>query len=138
MRFGDRLLLTGVWETGIIEVCVWAHEFCFAYRFVKIIGCDVFTSFFQPGLIQGASILYNLTRIGPHNIVIATKKEEDLPHWLVSAMKCLSNCKIYLPITRHVILISHSIPFVYLQGRTIIPKRTECQTTPVLKAMCSN
>uniref|UniRef100_A0A8C8R691 DEP domain-containing protein 1B n=1 Tax=Pelusios castaneus TaxID=367368 RepID=A0A8C8R691_9SAUR len=35
-------------------------------------------------------VLYNMTNISKHGVVVLQNKSEDLPHWVLSAMKCLA------------------------------------------------
>jgi len=37
-------------------------------------------------------LMHNFTRISANGVVQLTDKSEDLPHWVMSAMKCLANC----------------------------------------------
>jgi hypothetical protein len=37
-------------------------------------------------------LMHNMTRISANGVVQLTDKSEDLPHWVMSAMKCLANC----------------------------------------------
>ncbi len=37
-------------------------------------------------------LMHNMTRISTNGVVQLTDKSEDLPHWVMSAMKCLANC----------------------------------------------
>ncbi|XP_032350450.1 DEP domain-containing protein 1A isoform X1 [Camelus ferus] len=36
-------------------------------------------------------IMYNMTNTSKHGVVILQDKSDDLPHWVLSAMKCLAN-----------------------------------------------
>ncbi|XP_040843192.1 DEP domain-containing protein 1A isoform X2 [Ochotona curzoniae] len=44
-------------------------------------------------------IMYNLANTNKHGIVILHDKSEDLPHWVLSAMKCLANWPRYNDMT---------------------------------------
>ena len=37
------------------------------------------------------AVMHNMTRVSTKGIVQVEEKEEDLPHWVLSAMKCLAN-----------------------------------------------
>lgn len=39
-------------------------------------------------------LMHNMTRISPNGVVQITDKNQDLPHWVMSAMKCLANCEL--------------------------------------------
>lgn len=39
-------------------------------------------------------LMHNMTRISGNGVVQLTDKGQDLPHWVMSAMKCLANCMI--------------------------------------------
>lgn len=36
-------------------------------------------------------IMYNMANTSKHGVVILQDKSEELPHWVISAMKCLAN-----------------------------------------------
>lgn len=40
-------------------------------------------------------LMHNFTRISTNGVVQLTDKSEDLPHWVMSAMKCLANCMTF-------------------------------------------
>ncbi|XP_067122366.1 DEP domain-containing protein 1A-like isoform X1 [Centruroides vittatus] len=42
-------------------------------------------------LIDGHVIMHNATRLSKTGVVTLTDKTDDLPHWVMSAMKCLTN-----------------------------------------------
>ncbi|CAG2100175.1 unnamed protein product [Medioppia subpectinata] len=43
--------------------------------------------------IMSLILMHNMTRISANGVVRLNDRSEDLPHWVVSAMKCLANCK---------------------------------------------
>ena len=43
------------------------------------------------GLLTMEAVMHNMTRVSTKGIVQVEEKEEDLPHWVLSAMKCLAN-----------------------------------------------
>lgn len=45
--------------------------------------------------IDGSSLFYNVTRVNTNGVVQVIDKNQDLPHWVMSAMKCLANCKFF-------------------------------------------
>ena len=42
-------------------------------------------------LLTMEAVMHNMTRVSTKGIVQVEDKEEDLPHWVLSAMKCLAN-----------------------------------------------
>lgn len=44
--------------------------------------------------IDGQIIMNNVCRLNQNGIVQLTDKNDDLPPWIMSAMKCLANCKL--------------------------------------------
>ena len=61
-------------------------------RFSEIVGSSdvVRTLYKQPNLIPGHWIAHNMTEIGKYGIV-SNKGGEDMPRWLLVAMKCLAS-----------------------------------------------
>ena len=45
--------------------------------------------------IDGSSLYNNITRLNSNGVVQLVDKTQDLPHWIMSAMKCLANCMFY-------------------------------------------
>ena len=43
--------------------------------------------------IDGSSLHNNITRLNTNGVVQLADKNQDLPHWIMSAMKCLANCE---------------------------------------------
>lgn len=44
--------------------------------------------------LDGTSLFNNITRVNANGVVQLSDKTQDLPHWIMSAMKCLANCKL--------------------------------------------
>ncbi|XP_031231856.1 DEP domain-containing protein 1A isoform X2 [Mastomys coucha] len=45
----------------------------------------------NPNQVIPQYIMYNMTNTSKHGVVILQDKSDDLPHWVLSAMKCLAN-----------------------------------------------
>lgn len=45
--------------------------------------------------VDESTVYNNVTRVNSNGVVQLTDKNEDFPHWIMSAMKCLANCKSY-------------------------------------------
>ena len=43
--------------------------------------------------IMSLILMHNMTRVSNNGVVQLTDKSQDLPHWVMSAMKCLANCE---------------------------------------------
>ena len=46
--------------------------------------------------IMSLILMHNMTRVSSNGVVQLTDKSQDLPHWVMSAMKCLANCGFIL------------------------------------------
>ncbi|XP_042729656.1 DEP domain-containing protein 1A isoform X2 [Lagopus leucura] len=55
-----------------------------------ILGLPSLEAVLQPTQIVPEHIIYNMTHTSKHGVVILQNKSEDLPHWVLSAMKCLA------------------------------------------------
>src|SRR5690606_1287214 len=49
--------------------------------------CD----FIKLDKVDGSSLYNNITRLNANGVVQLADKTQDLPHWIMSAMKCLAN-----------------------------------------------
>ncbi|XP_077189488.1 DEP domain-containing protein 1A isoform X5 [Paroedura picta] len=56
-----------------------------------ILGVPSLESFLNPAQIFPQHIMYNMTNTSKRGVVVLQDKSEDLPHWVLSAMKCLAN-----------------------------------------------
>lgn len=45
--------------------------------------------------INSFYILHNATRLSKNGVVMLNDKSQDIPHWVMSAMKCLACCKLF-------------------------------------------
>uniref|UniRef100_A0ABI7ZH52 DEP domain-containing protein n=1 Tax=Felis catus TaxID=9685 RepID=A0ABI7ZH52_FELCA len=57
-----------------------------------ILGVSSLEEVINPNQVVPQYIMYNMTNTSKHGIVILQDKSDDLPHWVLSAMKCLANC----------------------------------------------
>ncbi|NXC37591.1 DEP1A protein, partial [Penelope pileata] len=55
-----------------------------------ILGLPSLEEVLQPTQIVPEYVMYNMTHTNKHGVVILQNKSEDLPHWVLSAMKCLA------------------------------------------------
>ncbi|XP_067157492.1 DEP domain-containing protein 1A isoform X3 [Apteryx mantelli] len=55
-----------------------------------ILGLPSLEEVLQPAQIIPEYVIYNMTNTSKHGVVILQNKSEDLPHWVLSAMKCLA------------------------------------------------
>ncbi|NXD29521.1 DEP1A protein, partial [Spelaeornis formosus] len=55
-----------------------------------ILGVPSLEGILQPAQIIPEFVIYNMSNTSKHGVVILQDKAEDLPHWVLSAMKCLA------------------------------------------------
>ncbi|XP_034874187.1 DEP domain-containing protein 1A isoform X1 [Mirounga angustirostris] len=56
-----------------------------------ILGVPSLEELINPKQVVPQYVMYNMTNTSKHGIVILQDKSDDLPHWVLSAMKCLAN-----------------------------------------------
>ncbi|CAH6777228.1 DEP domain-containing protein 1A isoform X1 [Phodopus roborovskii] len=56
-----------------------------------ILGVPSIEELINPNQVIPQYIIYNMSNTSKHGVVILQDKSEDLPHWVLSAMKCLAN-----------------------------------------------
>ncbi|KAM6218572.1 DEP domain-containing protein 1A [Rhynchocyon petersi] len=56
-----------------------------------ILGVPSIEEVLNPCQVIPQYIMYNMTNTSKHGVVILQDKSDDLPHWVLSAMKCLAN-----------------------------------------------
>ncbi|XP_053777696.1 DEP domain-containing protein 1A isoform X3 [Desmodus rotundus] len=56
-----------------------------------ILGVSSLEEVINPKQVIPQYIMYNMTNTSKHGVVILQDKSDDLPHWVLSAMKCLAN-----------------------------------------------
>ncbi|NXS35372.1 DEP1A protein, partial [Pomatostomus ruficeps] len=55
-----------------------------------ILGLPSLEEVLQPAQIVPEFVVYNMSHTSKHGVVLLQDKAEDLPHWVLSAMKCLA------------------------------------------------
>ncbi|NXM61901.1 DEP1A protein, partial [Illadopsis cleaveri] len=55
-----------------------------------ILGLPSLEEVLQPAQIIPEFVMYNMSNTSKHGVVILQDKADDLPHWVLSAMKCLA------------------------------------------------
>ncbi|XP_051950289.1 DEP domain-containing protein 1A isoform X2 [Xyrauchen texanus] len=61
----------------------------------KLLGTGSLDDVLDPAQVNPQFIVYNMTKVNKHGVVSLEDKTEDLPHWVLSAMKCLANWPKY-------------------------------------------
>ncbi|XP_038167622.1 DEP domain-containing protein 1A isoform X3 [Arvicola amphibius] len=57
----------------------------------SILGVPSIEDLINPDEVIPQYIMYNMSNTSKHGVVVLQDKSEDLPHWVLSAMKCLAN-----------------------------------------------
>lgn len=57
----------------------------------KILGLPSLEDVLDPAQINPHYVMYNMNNTSKHGVVVLQNKSDDLPHWVLSAMKCLAN-----------------------------------------------
>ncbi|XP_017322446.1 DEP domain-containing protein 1A isoform X1 [Ictalurus punctatus] len=57
----------------------------------KLLGLPSLEDVLNPAEVNSHFIVYNMTKVNKHGVVTLEDKTDDLPHWVLSAMKCLAN-----------------------------------------------
>ncbi|XP_063057779.1 DEP domain-containing protein 1A isoform X2 [Engraulis encrasicolus] len=61
----------------------------------KILGLSTLEGVLDLSQVNVEHIVYNMTHVNKHGVVNLEDKTDDLPHWVLSAMKCLANWPKY-------------------------------------------
>ncbi|XP_064189420.1 DEP domain-containing protein 1A isoform X1 [Anguilla rostrata] len=61
----------------------------------KTLGLVSLEDVLDPAQVDSRYIVYNMTNVNKHGVVTLEDKTGDLPHWVLSAMKCLANWPKY-------------------------------------------
>ncbi|KAJ8376447.1 hypothetical protein SKAU_G00070270 [Synaphobranchus kaupii] len=61
----------------------------------KTLGLVSLEDVLDPAQVDSRHIVYNMTNVNKHGVVTLEDKTGDLPHWVLSAMKCLANWPKY-------------------------------------------
>uniref|UniRef100_A0A8C5PBI7 DEP domain-containing protein 1B n=1 Tax=Leptobrachium leishanense TaxID=445787 RepID=A0A8C5PBI7_9ANUR len=57
----------------------------------KILGLDSLNDVMEAKSVDGKHLVHNVYNINKQNIVLLEDRSKELPHWLLSAMKCMAN-----------------------------------------------
>ncbi|XP_062854484.1 DEP domain-containing protein 1A [Trichomycterus rosablanca] len=57
----------------------------------KLLGLPFLEDVLNSAEVNSSFIVYNMTKVNKHGVVTLEDKTDDLPHWVLSAMKCLAN-----------------------------------------------
>ncbi|XP_020793134.1 DEP domain-containing protein 1B [Boleophthalmus pectinirostris] len=57
----------------------------------RVLGLKTLEGVLNPEHVNGKHIEHNVTKVNKTGIVVLDNKAEDMPYWVVSAMKCLAN-----------------------------------------------
>ncbi|XP_075688933.1 DEP domain-containing protein 1A isoform X2 [Rhinoderma darwinii] len=57
----------------------------------KILALPSLEEVLNPAQMNPGHIMYNMTHTSKHGVVFLQDKTDELPHWVLSAMKCLAN-----------------------------------------------
>ncbi|XP_069863798.1 DEP domain-containing protein 1A isoform X2 [Dipodomys merriami] len=68
---------------------VWKYIFLIYLQ--TILGVPSLEELINPNQIIPQYIMYNMANTSKHGVVVLQDKSDDLPHWVLSAMKCLAN-----------------------------------------------
>ncbi|KAL1022411.1 hypothetical protein UPYG_G00026640 [Umbra pygmaea] len=61
----------------------------------KTLGLTSLQDVLDPRHVNPQNIVYNMNNVNKHGVVTIGDKTDDLPHWVLSAMKCLANWPKY-------------------------------------------
>ncbi|KAF6739924.1 DEP domain-containing protein 1B [Oryzias melastigma] len=61
----------------------------------KVLGLKTLDGVLHPVHVNGKHIVHNVFSVNKTGIVVLENKSEDIPYWVVSAMKCLANWPNY-------------------------------------------
>uniref|UniRef100_A0A3Q1FLK3 DEP domain containing 1a n=1 Tax=Acanthochromis polyacanthus TaxID=80966 RepID=A0A3Q1FLK3_9TELE len=61
----------------------------------RILGVASFYEVLDPHCVNPQNIIHNMTKVNKHGVVTLDDKNNDLPHWVLSAMKSLANWPKY-------------------------------------------
>ncbi|XP_043101963.1 DEP domain-containing protein 1A isoform X1 [Puntigrus tetrazona] len=61
----------------------------------KLVGSGSLEDVLDPAQVNPQFIVYNMTKVNKHGVVSLEDKTDDLPYWVLSAMKCLANWPKY-------------------------------------------
>ncbi|XP_036612080.1 DEP domain-containing protein 1A [Trichosurus vulpecula] len=68
---------------------IWRHIIMMHLQ--TILGMPSLEEILDPTQVIPQYVIYNMTNTSKHGVVVLQNKADDLPHWVLSAMKCLAN-----------------------------------------------
>ncbi|XP_072505915.1 DEP domain-containing protein 1A isoform X5 [Notamacropus eugenii] len=68
---------------------IWRHIILMHLQ--TILGTPSLEEVLDPTQVIPQYIIYNMANTSKHGVVVLQNKADDLPHWVLSAMKCLAN-----------------------------------------------
>lgn len=83
LEFNHEIELDLREKIDIYKRVIWSQMNRFLYNISDYLEC---------AKIDGLTVMNNINRINLNGVVQLTDKNEDLPNWILSAMKCLANC----------------------------------------------
>ncbi|XP_054162437.1 DEP domain-containing protein 1A-like [Oppia nitens] len=88
VKYDEQCITRAINEMSLTERCDVFKQIFFD-RFSTLL--PKVDDFIRKDEIISLNLMHNMTRISPNGVVRLTDKTEDLPHWVMSAMKCLAN-----------------------------------------------
>ncbi|XP_028902561.1 DEP domain-containing protein 1A isoform X2 [Ornithorhynchus anatinus] len=68
---------------------IWRHIILIHLQ--TILGISSLEEVLDPSQVIPQHIMYNMSSTSKHGVVVLQNRSDDLPHWVLSAMKCLAN-----------------------------------------------
>uniref|UniRef100_A0A3Q3L947 DEP domain containing 1a n=1 Tax=Labrus bergylta TaxID=56723 RepID=A0A3Q3L947_9LABR len=78
-----------------IFVCVMTKHCVLCFSLQRILGVASLDEVLDQRYINPQNIIHNMTKVNKHGVVTLDDKTNDLPHWVLSAMKSLANWPKY-------------------------------------------
>ena len=76
------------------------------HRLRKTLNVADLDGFMDTDQVDGHYIMHNCLYLNKSGVVTNVPSDDQLPHWVVSAMKCLARCKILFCFVRDVFVIA--------------------------------
>uniref|UniRef100_A0A8C6NKP8 DEP domain containing 1B n=1 Tax=Nothobranchius furzeri TaxID=105023 RepID=A0A8C6NKP8_NOTFU len=70
---------------------IWKSMTIAQYVLLRALGLETLDGVLNPAHVNGKHIVHNVFNVNKAGIVVLENKAEDMPYWVISAMKCLSN-----------------------------------------------
>ena len=68
---------------------------CLIYRLRKTLNIADLCDFMDTDQVDGYYVMHNCIYLNKSGVVTNVPTDDQLPHWVVSAMKCLARCKYF-------------------------------------------